>query len=709
MISKYTAIVRRFIFSFCLLAANAHGQTISNKVLKDDVAALQNIRLQLPVEKLYLQTDKNYYNSGDTLWFKSYLLDADFLTPSIRSGLLYVELDNVIGRSVKRIMVSVNYGLAWGDIALDEKEIPQGSYTLRAYTSWMRNFGEDYIFKKNIYIAKASNISTLITADFKTLKSGDKNKVTAILRFTGLDQQLHPLQDLQMQVMNGVHTITSGKATTSLDGILNVNFDLPDKIALKELFIQATQIGKDADTTTLTIPVTINRPQNIDLKFMPEGGNLVAGIDTKIGFKAIGEDGKGIAISGGVYNSKLQEVATFKSTHKGMGSFWLLPLPGESYTARLNLPGEALKTYSFPAINASGTTVGVISNGNDSLQVNLNISPDLLGSDTYYLIGQARDVICYASVISFKDKQVKQGIATSLFPTGMARFTLLNAQNRPVNERIVYIDHRDNLDISLTTDKPNYTTRDSVSIHIAVKDKNGKPIRGSFSLAVTDASQVRADSTGSNIVNDLLLTSDLKGTVEEPGYYLEDGKATELDNLLLTQGWVGYNWKATFNPIKTKSIFPPESEFAVKGTVNTYSGKPIPGADILLFSAKPPLLMDTVTDKNGQFVFRGIAPVDESAFKLVASKTNGKNTVDINANEFVPPVFTSSTTHMAPWYVNSDTLLLRQTNTMIAQLKAEADIRGEGHQLKEVIVTEKKIIEGSKNLNGPGGADFILD
>ena len=65
------------------------------------------------------------------------------------------------------------------------------------------------------------------------------------------------------------------------------------------------------------IPVPLNRPENTDLQFMPEGGYLVAGIPSRIGFKAIVEDGRGTALEGKILNSRLQEVAGFKSVHKG--------------------------------------------------------------------------------------------------------------------------------------------------------------------------------------------------------------------------------------------------------------------------------------------------------------------------------------------------------------------------------------------------------
>lgn len=681
----------------------------ANNVLKSVVSSVNTSRINFPIEKVYVQTDKPYYTLGDTLHFKAYLLNADFLTPSVRSGLLYVELDDATSRVMKRIMVPLASGLSWSNIAIDETEIPEGSYTLRAYTNWMRNFGDDYIFKKDIYVSALSG-STLVSAAFKLDSTAGKTKVQASLGFTNLNKEPIRLTYMQLKVMNGRHNLFKDKATTGIDGTMQLNFDLADETAIKNLYINARQTGKGADTANLNIPVIVNRPQKTDLQFMPEGGNLVTGLPARVGFKAIGEDGKGVNITGRVINSHQQEVVKFQPVHNGMGSFELTPQAGESYTAIINLPDKTTKSYALPAIDQAGTTLRIGSNGADSLEVTIS---NTAVNGIYYLIGQARGVVCYAAAIRFKETTVKKIIATALFPTGIARFTLINVAQLPLNERIVYINHNDNLNISINSAKPNYGLRDSIALVINVKDKDGKPIQGAFSLAVTDNGQVTTDSLGNNIVNDLLFTSDLKGTVEEPGWYFENNtseRITALDDLLLTQGWVGYGWKQVLNAKLSEPAFRAEPEFVVEGKVTNVLNKPVIGSGVVLFSKSPLLVRDTVTDKEGHFIFKGIFPVDTAVFKLQARNKKGKEfNVGIEMlHEFKPPVF-SSTGAVIPWYVNSDTLLLNNSNTKLAQLKAEENLRGEGVLLKEVTIKDKKVVKGSKNLNGPGEADQVLD
>ncbi len=72
-------------------------------------------------------------------------------------------------------------------------------------------------------------------------------------------------------------------------------------------------------------------------------------------------------------------------------------------------------------------------------------------------------------------------------------------------------------------------------------------MEGNFSLAVTDAGQVsNMEKNGDNILTNLLLTSELKGNIEQPAFYfIQDNPRSEsaLDYLMLTQGWRRFLWK----------------------------------------------------------------------------------------------------------------------------------------------------------------------
>ncbi len=372
--------------------------------------------------------------------------------------------------------------------------------------------------------------------------------------------------------------------------------------------------------------------------------------------------------------------------------------------------GSFSKPYLLPVVKTSGAVLSVVNPfGADSLDVHIAATGDL--QSTYYLVGQSRGVACYGALIPPEGNKTRIKISKSLFPTGIARLTLLNADKQPLNERIVYIDHGDHLQVNISGIKENYATRDSVGMDMTVTDHSGKPVRASFSVAVTDDAQVKSDSLkSSSLKSAILLTSDLKGSVEDPGYYFPTVLTAEiwqhLDNLLLTQGWVNYDWKAMFNP--PTLLFAPEADFSVKGNVTNVFNKPLAKTEVILLSKKPSFLRDTVTDSDGTFNFTNIYPVDTAVYLVEAKNKKGKSfNISVNVDEFKPPVFNTPLTTLMPWYVNIDGSRAKTINNYYLY-KKELDNQSSVHRLREVKIIGQKVVKDSKNLNGDGGSDFAL-
>ena len=690
------------------------SQAAQKQNLNEIIAKLNSQNDSLSIEKLYLQTDKPTYLAGDTLWFKAYLLNASFLTHSTKSGVLYLELSNDSNRLVQRIMVPVTAGIAFGSITLDQ-DLAQGGYTLTGYTSWMRNFGESYLFKKHFYIGNNAASEWLINYNAHLIKDAGKDKIEMGLKINQFDKAPIGLREMQVSIMDRKRTWFKDKVETSLEGVLKLTFDLPEKADAKNITLGIQDLRKSQGSRKLLIPVILNRPEKIDLQFMPEGGKLVTGQRTNVAFKALNEDGLGVAISGKIYNSKQQEITSFTAAHAGIGTFSLAPENGETYTAKIQLPDGKYQTYPLPSIENTGMTLNVINRfKNDTCEVTITPTADILAANnTFYIIGMARNVVCWAALVKFNKAPLKFVLDKQIFPSGIVRLVLMSEDKVGLNERLFYNDHGDNLNIQLESDKQQYQQRDSISLQVKVSDNEGKPLQGTFSLSVTDNGQVKIDSTAErSIVSHMLLTSDIKGNVERPGHYDDAATLPEkwqhLDHLLLAQGWAGYNWDQAFKPAKP-FVYHNEEEFLIKGKVTNAFNKPVAKSPITLFSKKPLLVLDTLTDDKGNFIFKGISPIDTPSFFISAKNKKGKSfNVGIEVEEFKPPVFSPVTDRIVPWFVNIDTGTYLTVNNQVALKKEQLRVTG-GNMLKEVIVNAKKVIKDSKNLNGPGGADIIID
>lgn len=111
--------------------------------------AIQNLDKNFPQEKVYLQFNKNNYIAGEKIWFKAYVFDSYNL--SVTSTNLYVELYDGNKKLLDKKLIPIYNGEADGDFSIPEKT-KEDVYYIRAYTTWMTNFSEDFQFLKSINI-----------------------------------------------------------------------------------------------------------------------------------------------------------------------------------------------------------------------------------------------------------------------------------------------------------------------------------------------------------------------------------------------------------------------------------------------------------------------------------------------------------------------------------------------------------------------------
>ena len=694
------------------VAITTFAQTPATGNINTLISKIDAYNSSMPAEKAFLQFDKPYYSTGDTIWFKAYLT-TEMIKYSPLSSRLYVELLNDSNAVVKRFVFPVTVGLTWGALPLKSAYIREGTYSVRAYTNWMRNFGDDYFFKQSFYINNQGDDTWLVNVNPAITSAGGKDNVKLGLKFTSLDDKTAGLRDLNLKVFNGKKILLHSTAQTDADGTMSVDFNLPPQTNLKNLNIVAQD--KLDKARSVLIPIAVNRPQDVDIQFMPESGPMVEGIPSRVGIKAIGEDGKGINISAVVFDSDHNEMARIDQMHKGMSILDITPQPGKTYTAEITLPGDAKKTVQLPVALKAGSVLKIRNAmDKDTITVAAYNTAEPGSQNKYYLLGISRGVICYGATFSFNNNYFSTRVAKSLFPTGIAHFILLNAAQKQVNERLTFINHNDNLKIDINTDAKAFNPRDSIPVHISVKDEKGNPVQGSFSMAVTDDSQVKPESAASdNILSHLLLASDLKGYIEDPEYYFNNDAQSwkALDALLLTQGWVGYDLNKIDKPVKP--AFDPEVDFSVKGTVTNLFNKPINNSKVLLLSkGSLNFVKDTITNDQGKFAFTKLPQTDNATFIITARKPNGKvvnGGISVDEKNMAPA--NGGTINLLdPWNVNTDTTVLNyvKLNKSYHATLDKAQYGASGRMLKSVNVRDRALIKGSQNLNGPGSADQTL-
>ncbi len=378
------------------------------------------------------------------------------------------------------------------------------------------------------------------------------------------------------------------------------------------------------------------------ISLFPEGGYLIADTENRVSFKALAKDGFGTDITGVLKDDLGNQILTVKSSHLGMGRFNFVPQKDRTYFFTTTSNGVE-KDTPLPKTTDDGHILS-ISQSKDSLY--LNIKSAELSAEPIWIIGQSRQTICYAmqGFLNTKDESII--LAKNKFPTGIAQFTLFR-NGFPLSERLIFIDRGDALTIEITPDKENYGDREKARLTIQVTDEKGNPVEGSFSLAVTDDKVVTPSIGRFNIKGGLLLEADLKGYIEEPGWYFvnnEPERENALDILLSTQGWSRFSW----DEIKTNTerpIYPPEEEFQITGKLTNMLGRPMKDGAVIFFSnVKTDLPQTAISDEKGRFGFIGFTNPDSTVIVLQGRSKGGRRTfLDIKLDQPNRKAFLSAT------------------------------------------------------------------
>ncbi len=551
------------LYSIILSFSSFSQQSSDCGKYKDNLKILKE---HLPIEKVYVHTDQNYYEPGSVIWFKAYVTDASLRNSTI-SKQLKAELYDPLGIKISANLLMIKDGTANGDFSISSAA-PGGIYTLKAYTNWQNNFGEELLFEKKLTVQRNVLPTVLMKLDFLKEKYGPGSEVSAKFEARTKDNKTIANQTIDFNLnLNGKKEI-SGKAQTDSEGKAIVIFKLPENLNTADGLLNITiDYNGRKESISRSVPIMTRK---LMLRFMPEGGDLIEGFANRVALKALDEFGKPADIKGILFDNQGNKISEVESFHQGMGAFMLNPGKGKKYSLKITEPKGISASYELPKAISASATFRVDRQNQNFIELTV-FSPR---NQPLCLAAVMNDSIIYDLGIEAEKGENLIKIPSSYFPVGIAQITLFDAGGKPMAERLVFANKHKTLKIDITTDKESYQTRDSVLLEIAVKDENGNPVRGDFSLAVVDDKLWSfADDHQDNILSYLLMSSDLKGEVYEPDFYFNPNELkadSALDLVMLTHGWRRYKWKELLAADAEKKIiksrkFDPEPETAIKG------------------------------------------------------------------------------------------------------------------------------------------------
>jgi hypothetical protein len=388
-----------------------------------------------------------------------------------------------------------------------------------------------------------------------------------------------------------------------------------------------------------------NRPavgQKMDLQFFPEGGDMVTGLPARVAFKAVDPQGLGVTFQGTLYDQEGSKVQAVKSFHAGMGAFELTPEQGKRYFVKVPFNNGTVIDYPLPAAKAQGYTLAIdeVSGKNNFL---VRVQTSVPNARPLLLTAIAQNQLLYTETVNWQGNAFSVNVPKDKFPTGIVRFTLSEPSGEPHAERIAFVNHQDQLQLSIHTNQQSYGTREKVTMEILARNAKGEPVSTDFSLAVTDDELVTQVPDKPGIVSHLLLTSEIKGYVETPDYYFTNVSADKqqaLSYLMMTQGWRRFGWQQMLNGQFPQLSFARENDLAIRGKLLTNRGKPVAKGEVILYlKDQHQTFIVEETNAQGEFAFEGFNFTDTISLVIQGTDARGRRDhveVVMNTRDYVP-------------------------------------------------------------------------
>ena len=319
-----------------------------------------------------------------------------------------------------------------------------------------------------------------------------------------------------------------------------------------------------------------SNPPECDLKFYPEGGHLVAGLESVVAYELRSLDG----IPGTEEITVLADGKTLFTTtprHQGKGTFTLTPQKDVEYRATVSVKNKKGKEkkhkFDLPEVETEGVTLSV-SGSSDTIRFAIN--------DNYTTATDLGFAVLHRSNMGFY-RRLGNGITaielpSDSLPEGVCRAVVFSGET-PLAERLFFARHdslqagdRQTVKLRVTAngDAPhNLKLQPHERVTLTVEREDGKPLNANsnYAVAVVDQAGVQTTSWGYNLYTYQLLGSELKGYIPDAWQYFDPEnkeRDSHLDLIMLTHGWTAYDW-SKLTATDMSRVVPAEKGLTLRG------------------------------------------------------------------------------------------------------------------------------------------------
>ena len=433
--------------------------------------------------------------------------------------------------------------------------------------------------------------------------------------------------------------------------------------------------------------VAVTERKNLRVMFYPEGGNMIEGLLNRVAFDVTDADGLQYDTDGWLLSDN-DTIGPVRTMREGRGWFNCLPQAGRQLRLLLtNVKGKAVE-FKLPKAEPDGIVMRTNTDDSTRISITVQASQAVAGQTVGLLVTHNG---CTSSFMPFEASSEKSLFALPLHDMhdGVNRISIINADGQVLADRMVFVYPREK-DKGIAIETNGLMPYGKVAMTATALPET------TFSLSVRDAATEVNGSNG-NCMTWLLLSSDLKGYINDVDYYFESNDLEHrraADLLMMVQGWRRYDLKEMMTAKRFHGTQIMEDGLYVLGKLIGKKKKHAVGnvaLRIALYNKQGQSLSgNVVTDSTGVFAFKVPDSYGDWTM-LLNTKDDSKNTdylVSINRN-FSPAgrKLSASETMQIP-------LSLSLAETTAEDIEYKDTIGGsmteKTHQLKEVEITKKR-------------------
>jgi len=494
---------------------------------------------KVEAEKIYVSTDRYYYNPGETVYFSAFVSNAE--SQSIQSGKVKVWLENNRNQKLDSTFLLTAQSGIEGRFKLPSVG---GIYYLKSITAHQMNFVKNPVFTKEIFVQSyvKQNVNVRINLDKKNYKSKDSVKGEIILTESG-NKPITQTPVTYNLVKNG-EVVQTQEVKSDIYGKVSIKMLLPliEDSSKARFYLTASISYRASNYAASERILTKKRKAIAHLHYAHGNTGYIVGEKNRVILKTTDKYANPMDIDAILVNSDNSQKIAFTSLKNGLGSFEFTPHRQTQYylvrdkdtlleLAQAKIPKGLLCTQKDGKFTAS-----------------------ILGANSYanitWTVTHNGEVLTNGIAPQYGEYAINTKGMTGVLSVQIADF------GEPIAQKVIFLG-REQMKTAEIDLKDSIFMKGKLK-EFDVKHPEGK--KAQFSVAIIEESNInQIEDKSHNVVSWLYLGSEFKKEIHEPQFYFDDQKPLSSESLELLMHTLGPYWIRDFN--SGKVIGNPNFEF----------------------------------------------------------------------------------------------------------------------------------------------------